>query len=352
MTEPARVNYALAIDSAALHVALALDKAAPAALSFEELAKGYSHPVPSDLTRVRRHERLADDHAAIDWMMRYVVAHFGKSVEVVDDLVIIANGHRFEDLRFRGEKMRRPGPDPYAQFRDPFNPMTGAFSDNIRSAEKDDLTELTESMKTWGWIPECPALVDERGVVLVGHRRMEVAKELGITPVIKVMTFGLGDAADAERLKLAIGTNMGGKKLSPTDRAHIANYLYQNKDWTMERIAEALKVTAMTVSRDLREFNIMLKSKRGKPRKEKVTKAPDEEQIQRSVNTRPGEWEQFKEKAKTEGYTVAAKLGELVRQDIHSDAEHLCTCPHCGHQHEKVPGSQGFGSEGNQEPGL
>ena len=36
----------------------------------------------------------------------------------------------------------------------------------------------------------------------------------------------------------------------------------------MQRIADALGVAVMTVSRDLGEFNTMLKSKRGRPRKE------------------------------------------------------------------------------------
>jgi hypothetical protein len=46
--------------------------------------------------------------------------------------------------------------------RDPFNPKTGIFAKNIRSTTDDDLAELTDSMKEFGWIPELPALIDER----------------------------------------------------------------------------------------------------------------------------------------------------------------------------------------------
>jgi hypothetical protein len=50
-----------------------------------------------------------------------------------------------------------------------FDPKTGAFALNIRDIGGDD-SELLESLKKFGWIKEFPALVDENGVVLVGHR--------------------------------------------------------------------------------------------------------------------------------------------------------------------------------------
>jgi ParB-like chromosome segregation protein Spo0J len=150
-----------------------------------------------------------------------------------------------------------------SNLHDPFNPKTGEFRDNIRMANQDD-SELRESLKRLGWCKQFPAIADENGVILVGHRRMKVAKDLGIAPVIQSFTFGSGDAADAERLKIALASNIGGAPMTKDDRRRMAEYLYGSRDWTMERIAEALNVTAMTVSRDLGNFNTMLKLKASK----------------------------------------------------------------------------------------
>jgi hypothetical protein len=138
--------------------------------------------------------------------------------------------------------------------RDPFNPKTGAFADNIRVADDNDDVELRESMQRFGWSSEFPALIDENGVVLVGHRRLNIAKELGIRPVVKTLALGAGDAADAERLKLALVSNIGSKPLTKDDRKRIAEHLYGEKEWTMERIAEALNVSHPTITRDLKDF--------------------------------------------------------------------------------------------------
>ena len=130
-----------------------------------------------------------------------------------------------------------------------FNPKTGAFAVNIRDIGGDD-SELRESLKRFGWIKEFPALVDEHGVVLVGHRRLKIAKEEKIEPVIKKLTIGNGEASDAERLKLAIASNIGFKPITKQDRKRIAEHLYGERAWTMERIAEALNVSQRAVSED------------------------------------------------------------------------------------------------------
>ena len=62
-----------------------------------------------------------------------------------------------------------------------FDPKTGAFAVNIRDISGND-SELRESLKKFGWVEELPALVDENGVVLVGHRRLKIAKEEKIEP--------------------------------------------------------------------------------------------------------------------------------------------------------------------------
>lgn len=150
------------------------------------------------------------------------------------------------------------------RLHDPFNPKTGKFADNIRARGADDLADLLQSMQRWGWLKHFPAIQDENGVTLVGHRRLRAAAKLGIDPVIEKFSFGQGDEADAERLKLAIASNIGFKQMTRDDRKRIAEYLYGQREWTMEKIAEALDVSARTVSTDLEGFEATSKPPRPK----------------------------------------------------------------------------------------
>ena len=145
-----------------------------------------------------------------------------------------------------------------------FDPKTGEFATNIRTIDGGDDTELRQSLQQFGWSSEFPALKDEHGVVLVGHRRLKIAEELGISPVVKTYTFGSGTAADAERLKLALVSNIGFKAMTKEDRQHIAEHLYGEREWTMEKIGKALNVSKMQISRDLANCNPPLQSKPAK----------------------------------------------------------------------------------------
>lgn len=176
----------------------------------------------------------------------------------------------------------------------PFGPG-GEFAANIRTIGGDD-TELRESLKAFGWVPEFPALVDENDVVLVGNRRMQIAKELGIEPVTETVNCGKGSEADARRFKLAIASNVGFQAMSAADRKRIAHHLYGNQEWTMQRIADALGTTKKTISKDLDELlpQVTIKLQRktttnpkgaGRPKgapKPKVTLKPE-----RRINTKP-----------------------------------------------------------------
>ena len=133
----------------------------------------------------------------------------------------------------------------------PFGPG-GEFAANIRAIGGDD-TELRESLKAFGWVPEFPALVDENGVVLAGNRRVKIAHELGIEPVLETVNCGKGSEADARRFKLAIASNIGHQAMTADDRKRIASHLYGTQEWTMQRIAEALGTTQKTISKDLSE---------------------------------------------------------------------------------------------------
>lgn len=148
-----------------------------------------------------------------------------------------------------------------------FEPGT-SFAENIRHALPKDDTELRQSMQLFGWKKEFPALMDENGVVLVGHRRLEIARSLGIQPYIKKLVIGQGDAADAERLALSLTSNVGFALLTRKDRQHISRHLAQ-QGWTAQRTAKALNVGAATVYRDLEGFLEMRKPDRpkgGRPR--------------------------------------------------------------------------------------
>jgi ParB-like chromosome segregation protein Spo0J len=139
----------------------------------------------------------------------------------------------------------------------------GAFAINIRDISGDD-SELRSSLKAFGWVEEFPAIEDENGVVLVGHRRLKIAREENIDPVVKKLTLGSGDAADAQRLKLALTSNIGGKPMTKMDRQHIAEHLYGEREWTMENIAKALNVAIGTVHKDLASFSPSEKPSRPK----------------------------------------------------------------------------------------
>jgi len=115
------------------------------------------------------------------------------------------------------------------------------------------IAELRESLKAFGWVPEFPALVDENDVVLVGNRRMKIAKELGIEPVLETVNCGNGSEADARRFKLAITSNIGHQAMTVDDRKRIAQHLYGIREWTMQRIAEALNVSKYTIHHDLKD---------------------------------------------------------------------------------------------------
>jgi len=131
-------------------------------------------------------------------------------------------------------------------------------------ADSGDVSELRESFRRFGWVKYLPAIVDENGLVLVGNRRLKAAKLEGIEPIILTVTLGQGDAADAERLKLALASNLGGESLTKEDRKRIAEHLYGKKEWTMERIAEALNVAQSTITEDLRNLSTVDKSKPAK----------------------------------------------------------------------------------------
>jgi hypothetical protein len=142
------------------------------------------------------------------------------------------------------------------------------FADEVIRENAGNLGELRASMREFGWIGHLPALQDEHGVTLVGHRRLKVA-EFGIGPNIKAIAFGTGTAADTERLTLALASNLGGEPLSKEDRKRIAIRMYGSGEWTIAKIAKALRAGFTTIQRDLSNLSPVNKIRprgRGRPK--------------------------------------------------------------------------------------
>lgn len=328
-------GYALDFASAIRHVATEMETARllGGSVSVEAMATTYSHPVPGDLVRIRDHHGCASTDDAVRFLLGRAVDSLSGSVDTV------ADGYRLNrplsELRYpkgsgSDRKRIQPTHDPNSRLRDPFDPMSGRFSDNIRKlTSRDSMDELRESMRTFGWIEHLPAIQDERGVVIMGHRRLAVAKELGIDPVVRTVHFGSGDAADALRFKLAIASNIGFKPLTPEDRKRIAVYLYQDQDWTMARIAEALNVTQRTISTDLESTS--KSTKRGRPRTAVTIPPEDQQRILDLADQGLGR----------EKIAAATGVGEMrvrtfldrTRRDVPTIAR--CVCPTCGSAHAR-----------------
>jgi len=275
-------GYALDLMSAVRHVATELDRAPSGALSIDDMAATYHHPVPSDLSRIRQHENAANEHEAVRVLIAKAIMALKTQVE--------ENGNGtyhltrpFDELRYNRKKLHRSLP---SIFNSPFDPMKGngtderpAFAENIRHNQRPNKTlddELRESMRMFGWLPYHPAVKDERGVVLVGHRRLRVAEELGIEPQIVTHSYGSGDAADIERFKIAVGSNMGAKGLTDTDWKAIARSM-RAEGWTQQAIADALERSQSAVQREVHDLPTVgnsEKPKRGRPR---VKTTPEEE---------------------------------------------------------------------------
>ena len=96
---------------------------------------------------------------------------------------------------------------------------------------------------------------------------MRIARELGIEPVIKKITFGSGQEADIERIRVALISNVAFAPLKPKDRKRIATHL-RVRGWTMQRIARALSVHHATISNDLRDQGTLLIDNNVEPRRD------------------------------------------------------------------------------------
>jgi hypothetical protein len=77
-------GYALDFGHAVRHVATELDDARPGGRTVEEMAATYDHPIPGDLSRVRRHHGLASNEDAIRLLVERAVLALGHAVKADD----------------------------------------------------------------------------------------------------------------------------------------------------------------------------------------------------------------------------------------------------------------------------
>ncbi len=260
-----RDGYELDMSSPVSHVAAEMVRAGPdgPALTVKAMTASYRHPLSSDLVRVRREEKLGSDEEAALWLIRAAIDELGKQVTRDGDGYRLARP--FGELKWKRRPVRRPGADEHARLGDPFNPMTGGvFAGNVRIGKhhksrppEDDV--LRESMRQNGWLPGHPAIIDERGVIITGHRRLKIAAELGLDPDAHVerLSFGSGDAADIARLRTAWFSNEGVKPYTREDRKAVAGYMAE-RGWSQASIAEALHVAQATISGDLKDQNLII----------------------------------------------------------------------------------------------
>jgi ParB-like chromosome segregation protein Spo0J len=190
-------------------------------------------------------------------------------------------------------------------------------------------------MQKSGWLELFPGYADENSCLIVGHRRMKIAQELGIKPVIKTIAFGDGSEGAAKRLEAALASNIGGATLTKKDRQRIAELAYQH-GYTMDQIGKLLGVSKKTISLDLNgvvtKGNNHPRPKGGRPKSTKkkdtvVTPKQQKPQLPpppiKTVDAKnrvagvdikvdPAVWQAFNENAQQEHKSATSKIGELI----------------------------------------
>ena len=66
------------------------------------------------------------------------------------------------------------------------------YENNSRTHDENQIKQICESIKEYGWTN--PVLIDEKGMIIAGHGRVEAGKKLDIKEVPCIVLSGLTDA--------------------------------------------------------------------------------------------------------------------------------------------------------------
>jgi ParB family chromosome partitioning protein len=116
----------------------------------------------------------------------------------------------------------------------------------------DGIAELADSLRAHGLLQ--PVVVQHRGdgyELIAGHRRVEAAKVLGWTTIAAVVR----DEADDQAYILTLVENLQREDLTPREEAAALEVLVRERGWSTRQVGEAVKRSAMYVSRRLRGFD-------------------------------------------------------------------------------------------------
>jgi ParB family chromosome partitioning protein len=116
----------------------------------------------------------------------------------------------------------------------------------------DSIVELAESLRVHGLLH--PVVVRRRGAgyeLIAGHRRLEAARVLGWMEIAAVVR----DETDDQAYILTLVENLQRENLSPREEAAALEVLVRERGWSTRQVGEAVKRSAMYVSRRLRVFD-------------------------------------------------------------------------------------------------
>lgn len=116
----------------------------------------------------------------------------------------------------------------------------------------DGIDELAASLRAHGLLQ--PIVVRRHGAeyeLIAGHRRFEAARSLEWIEIAAVVR----DESDEQAYILTLVENLQREDLSPKEEAAALEVLVRERGWSTRQVAEAIKRSAMHVSKRLRVFD-------------------------------------------------------------------------------------------------
>jgi ParB/RepB/Spo0J family partition protein len=116
----------------------------------------------------------------------------------------------------------------------------------------DNIAELADSLRDHGLLQPVVVRRHPDGFELIaGHRRFQAAKLLGWTEIAAVVR----DETDDQAYILTLVENLQRENLTPREEAAALEVLVRERGWSTRQVGEAVKRSAMYVSRRLRVFD-------------------------------------------------------------------------------------------------